>query len=378
MHPLLQHIDHLQTHRANDRQAALFPVGLFPSERFQPRWGYRRPDTNLFMTASVVFVLQSLRHRLSGAEQAIVGRITARAVAQYALFRNKDGLDTYNFWPPPQGDIASRHFANGWLLHRFDHFRIPDDIDDTALVYLTRPTNRHQMQWLHHKLAQHANGSTRQIQNTFTDYRALRAYSTWFGKTMPIEFDVCALSNLLLLLHRHQLPLNQHDTDSLAVIKSVVETGRFRSYAFRCAHNYARPALIIYHIARLMAEADPPALHPIRELLVAGAFAELAAIGSSVRACPDRLLLSTALLRLGASPPLLPRADPHMGWAEAPFFIAGLLSSFEQPALYGLASQPLTHIRWRCPAHELSLALEYEVWRGELENSKMPVGSMAG
>jgi hypothetical protein len=331
----------------------LTPAGLFPAFRYQPYWGYHRPDTNGFQTAATVLTLQAVRAQLPLEQQLIIDRISQRAAVAYGLFRNKDGLATYNFWPT----TPSRHFPHGLLLHRHNHFRIPDDIDDTALIYLTTDTDTTNLNWLKTKLIQHANGSNRLIQNTFPDWRHLQAYSTWFGKNMPVEFDACALSNLLLLIFRYDLPLNRHDQASLALLRAMIETSRYRTAPFRCAPNYVRTALIGYHLARLMAEADPPVLRPVRTQLIDGLWVELGK-STQKKQQPDRLLLSTALLRLGQRPPKLTLTDPHAGWAEAPFFVAGLLSSYENPFLRSVASHPLTHIRWRCPAHELALAVE--------------------
>ncbi len=339
----------------------LTPAGLFPACRFQPQWGYYRPDTNGFQTAATLLTLQTVRPLVEPDAQALIDRISERAAAAYALFRNKDGLATYNFWPTR----PSYHFPHGRLMHRFDHFRIPDDIDDTALIYLTTQPDRETLHWLKTKLTQHANGTGRQSKNTFPDWRHLRAYSTWFGKNMPIEFDACALANLLLLLGRYDLPLNQHDHDSLALLRSMIETERYRTAPFRCSPNYVRTAPIGYHLARLIAQTDPPALRPVRAQLIDGLWAELDKAKQKEQQ-PDWLLLSTALLYLGQRPPKLSFTDPHAGWVDTPFFVAGLLSSYENPVLQRFASHPLTHIRWRCPAHELALWLENCVFNEQL------------
>jgi hypothetical protein len=48
---------------------------------------------------------------------------------------------------------------------------------------------------------------------------------------------------------------------------------------------------------------------------------------------------------------------PPLGAGEA-FFIAGLLTAYENPLLYKLASSPLFHIQWTCEAHSLALLAE--------------------
>src|SRR5436190_1111061 len=100
-------------HRIADLQEK---SGLFPSVRRNATLRYQRADTNIFFTASTVFVLQNLRPQVADDTKAMIDRIQERAENAYELFRNKDGLTTYNFWPTR----PSKHFPNGYLFHRFE------------------------------------------------------------------------------------------------------------------------------------------------------------------------------------------------------------------------------------------------------------------
>ena len=328
-------------------------TGLFASVRSNPAIGYRRSDTNVFFTAITVFTLRQLRPSVSPDAQQLIDRISERAVTAYPLFRNKDGLNTYNFWPTR----PSRHFPNGYLFRHFDHFRIPDDIDDTAMVYLTTQPAAADLHWLQAKLAQHANGTTRQIRTTFADYRNLRAYSTWFGKNMGIDFDACALSNMLYCLYAHDLPLDQHGTDSLTYLRLVVESGRYVSEPFQCAPHYARTSLIIYHLTRLIAAFDPPQLSSIRPRLIADAYHLLTQATNRL----EQIVLATSLLRLGELPPLVDMVNIGQDFNTFHFFIAGLLTAYQQPGLRRWANQPIVQMRWQCEAHCWALVAEYVV-----------------
>ncbi|CAN5191790.1 hypothetical protein BH09BAC4_BH09BAC4_13410 [soil metagenome] len=328
--------------------------GLFPSVRSNATLKYRRADTNIFFTASTVFVLQKLRPHVNDGTKVLIDRIQERAENAYALFRNKDGLTTYNFWPTR----PSKHFPNGYLFHRFEHFRIPDDIDDTAMVFLTTNPSRTDQLWLQNKLSQHANRSQgRQIQNTYPDYRDLRAYSTWFGKNMGIDFDACALSNMLYCIYQFDLPRNQHDTDSLTYLRAIVESGRYVSEPFRCAPHYARTSLIIYHLARLIAAFNMPELEPIRPRLIADGQQKLVQATNRV----EQILLSTALLRLGEQAPKLSIDGIEQDFTTFNFFIAGLLTAYEQPLLRRFADRSIVQMRWQCEAHCWALVAEYVV-----------------
>lgn len=347
----LLHIAQLQS-----RGTPYFPEGIFPTYRSNPYVGYSRPDTTLFFSALVAFTLRSLREQLSADSAALVEQLTEKVVANYPNFRNKDGLDTYNFWMTK----PSRHFPNGHVFRHFEHFRIPDDVDDTALVYLTTQPTATQLAWLKNKLSQHANGTKQWIQNTYPEYRLLPAYSTWFGKKMYIEFDACVLSNLLYCLTTYRLPHDEYDTASYQYIRSVIETDRYIKEPFRCAHQYPRTPLIVYHVARLIAAHDPLLLRPIVPKLIADTHRLL----SQTTHPMDQVLLSTSLLRLGEKPPKL--AVERLGKADFEgfyFFIAGLLTAYEQPLLYQIAPNPLFHMRWTCEAHCWALLVEYDVLR---------------
>ncbi|WP_138477537.1 hypothetical protein [Dyadobacter bucti] len=334
-----------------------FPEGIFPAYRSNRIIGYKRPDTTIFFSAITSFTLQSIRKFTDSETQLRIDSICNKVVQNYPDFQNKDGLKTYNFWKTK----PSRHFPNGHIFRRFEHFRIPDDVDDTAFIYLTTEPDAEELLWLKQKLAVHANGSKQWIRNTHPEYKQLPAYSTWFGKNMYIEFDVSVLSNLLYCIFYYNLPLNEHDFASLEYIRSVIATNRYRKVPFRCAHQYPRTPLIIYHVSRLIAAFNPPALSEIRQKLITDTKELLKITGDPM----DKIILSSSLLRFGADSPRLEvehfSAKDFRGFY---FFIAGLLTAYENPLLYKLSVNPLFHMHWTCEAHCWALLAEYEaLWK---------------
>lgn len=332
-----------------------FPAGLFPNWRFHASLPYRRPDANVFCTAITVFTLHGIREGLAPETRKLVDEITEKATQAYPAYRNP-ARPTYNNYPArPDG-----HFTPGYVFHRFRHFRLPDDIDDTALVFLTKPHGRNEVLALKELLPRHANGTQRWAQNTLPAYRSLRAYSTWFGERMGIDLDVCALCNLFLLVLGENLPLNEWDEASLTFIREAVLLNDYRQRSFDVSHHYPRPALIFYHVARLLAACDPPPPHleGCREKLLTDGPVLLEEKKLDFF---DRVLLSTSLRRLGGEPPPLPQ--PADFWGEInryAFFIGCMLTPFERPGfLYRWAHHPFTHFRWSCPAHTLALWAEY-------------------
>lgn len=345
---ILNHIEALQSGGEE-----FFPPGLFPSYRVNSRIRYRRPDTNIFFSAISAFTLQSICPLLRDREASEqIESIHRKVVANYPAFQNKDGLKTYNFWRTKPSD----HFSNGYIFRHFEHFRIPDDVDDTAMVYLTSNPTSEELLWLKSKLAQHANGTKKWARNTYSEYAKLRAYSTWFGKNMYIELDACVLSNLLYCIYHYKLPFNEHDRDSLLYIRGVIESGRYKSEPFRCAHQYPRTPLIIYHVSRLIGAFEPMLLTRVKNELVETSFRLL----SEDLHPMDRVLLSTSLLRLGYNPaPIIVENYTSQDFKGFWFFIAGLLTAYEFSSLYRLADSEWFHMKWECEAHCWVLLAEY-------------------
>jgi hypothetical protein len=261
-----------------------FPEGIFPSYRQNKYLLYKRPDTNIFYTATIVFILNQIKHKLSEKSQNFIEEITAKAIKNYPNFQNKDGLKTYNFWQTK----PSNHFSNGFIFRHLDHFRIPDDIDDTALIYLTLPHKKEAVLWLKEKLKLHTAPSAQPPPAPKGEFKtgALKknpplgvrggwggeangaVYSTWFGKNMPIEFDVCALCNLMYLFEKHQLSHNAYDEAVFVFLREVILEEKYIKNPFEVAHNYVTTPLIIYHYARLLGDFEINQLEICREKLI--------------------------------------------------------------------------------------------------------------
>ncbi len=334
---------------------AHFSAGLFPAFRSNKTIFYHRPDTTIFFSAIIAFTLQRLRPYLSPDNQEVVDNIVHKVQHNYPDFQNKDGLKTYNFWKTK----PSQHFPNGYIFKHFDHFKIPDDVDDTAMIYLTTKPSEQELLWLKNKLSLHANLSKIKILNTYPEYKNLHAYSTWFGKNMYIEFDVCVLANLLYCIYEHKLPLNQNDTDSIDYIRQCIESDRYLTAPFRVAHQYPRTVAIVYHVSRLIGTFHISALAPLRTKIIEDTQKLLRQPQSFL----DEVVLHISLMRLGVSDlkSLHIPDDVENQFDGFFFFIAGLLTAYQNPLLYNMASLPLFHIRWQCEAHCWALLAEYEV-----------------
>jgi hypothetical protein len=190
-------------------------------------------------------------------------------------------------------------------------------------------------------------------------------YSTWFGKNMPIEFDVCALCNLMYLFEKHQLPYNEYDEAVFTFLREVILQEKHITNTFEVAHNYATTPLIIYHYARLLGDFKIKQLEICREKLIqktiellAGRYAA-AGEPHNERIEMNKVILEIALLKLDKEHKLTNYQLPVTN-NQSPFtyFIAGLLSSYKNPFLYFFAPMKITQMEWKCEAHDLALLLE--------------------
>ena len=340
-----------------------FPEGIFESFRENNILHYRRPDTNVFFTTITVFTLNSIKENLSQTSQTLIEKITEKAIGTYPLFQNKDGLNTYNFFQTK----PSQHFPHGNILHKLNHFKIPDDIDDTSMVFLTKQFSKEEAIVLKDKLVKHSNGYTQTIENTFEEYKTLKAYSTWFGKKMYIEFDACALSNMIYCLLSYDVALDQHGEDAVKYLQQIILSNQYINQSFRVAHHYVRTPIIMYHIARLMAKFRIEALEVCRKKLVADMLNYLKRPNLALM---DRILIETSLLRFNISFEKTELVDFSKEiFTGFYFFIAGLLTAYENPILYKIASSKIFHINWTCEAHCWALLAEWMTISSQKDSS---------
>lgn len=344
---ILQKIASLQSN--GDRY---FAEGLFPTYRFHLYLPGIQPDNSIFSTASTVFTLQNLMPYFSDKEKAIAHSICEKAIARYEDYRNKDGLKTYNFWKTD----GSPHFPNGWLLSKLKSVRIPDDVDDTALIYMTKPSPKEDVKWLQEKLKLHANLASRQIQNTFPEYKDIKAYSTFFGKNMYIEFDACVLCNLLLLFYRNGIEMDECGKASIEYLADIVKTDKHIKYPFYTAGSYPQTIVILYHYARLLGEFEVEGLSGLKGKIIS----DLKNQSKNVKPML-KLMAQTALMKLDALNDDTLGLPLDYDFGNFYYYHAGMLTAIETPLARKLAKHQFVHLKYRCEAHHWALILEHEV-----------------
>lgn len=362
---LLNRIEKLQV-----TSDGVFPKGSFPSYRTYALNKFReKADMNPFYTALITMSLKDIRPKLSISQQQIVDRIVNNAMPSYRKYENRKGKGTYNFWPTD----TPRIFPNGGWMNLFDKRQaLPDDMDDTVMVLLAMGASDSTAKKIHRYMQAFTNKSGRHVNNNSKKYRNIDAYSTWFGKIVPVEFDICVLSNILYFTQRYDLPWTSSDSASLELIEKILASKEHVNSPLYLAPQYGKLPLILYHLARLMSFKKIPSLELFRNQLIHEAEVELKKADHFM----DAVILSTALLKWGVAPAsesIYTAASIEELIEERPyyFFIANMGSMLPEPYKHLLVETGIGKFYYDCDAYNNLLVLEYLVWKNQLSDSQI-------
>ncbi len=355
---LLRRIEHLQ-----ERETGIFPKGSIPSYRMYAHNKDRfKADINPFFTGLVSFTLQDIKPQLSIYQQHLANQIIDNANPVFSKFQNnKNKLPTYNFWPTDTPQI----FPNaGWMNLLNKSQSLPDDMDDTVIILMAMQANDSVAKLVHQLMQKHANNGKKLVKNTFKEYQHLGAYSTWFGKKMPIEFDISVLSNLLYFVQYYELEWSAADSASLYLIEDAVQTRKHINNANYISPHYAKASIVFYHLSRLMSIKPIPALEVHKPQLINEALDLFKQSNSFM----ERILLSTSLLKWGAKPPTI-QISPNKDLTSLiedesfAFFIANMGTIYPNYLKKFLTQSKLGTFYYYSPAYNNILVLENLVWQ---------------
>lgn len=328
---------------------------LLPSVRHNRWLRLSRNDNTLFFSSSAAFVLMNYKSQLTEEQQLQVKRICSRIIGLYPQFKNPNRF-SWNFWSRQ----PRQWFPGGWVLHQFKHFDLPDDVDSSAMVLLTNGSSREEVLAFHDLLARHANTVNLIMLNGVPMFRELPFYSTWLGDKMPIELDVCVLSNLMYLFSLHQIPLNEHDSATLKVLKTVILTGQYFKSPFRIAPEYPRTSIILYHLARLSGRFPLLFDRQVTDKLLNDI--QLHCKSSYDM---DRLLCESAMGLLGKAhwvrDPLVMDSSEIRITNDNYWFTAGFLSIYGNSVIQKMAPFSCFHYRYYSPAFQMVLWVEHQL-----------------
>lgn len=360
-------LDELQQEQV--KESSVFPAGSFPSwRRYALNGNVEKADVNPFFTGLIDFTLLNVSPHLNTSQQQQVQQIRANCRQIYPKFLNRSGRPTYNFWTTD----TPRIFPNGGWLNWFNKQQaLPDDADDTVILLMAQQSSDSVAKWVHQLLREYANGKQQKIRNTYVQFRQLPAYSTWFGKKMPVDFDICVMTNILYFIQHHQLPWNDADSASLQWIEHIIANDDYLKNPAYVSPHYQRVPVILYHLARLMEMKPIPELEKHKAKLIQEAIKQL----TQTRNFLDAVILHTALLRWGIeynSQQLIQFKDWSRQLKEGPFefFVANMSSMLPGTLKSTLDKAALGKFYYLCPGYHYALVLENLIWQKKVKNIK--------
>lgn len=347
---------------AADQVAAdsFYYAGMFPSHRYygHPR-GKMKHDNNVFFTGLIAMTLGEMQDQFHNADSVLCRNIRAKACATFPYFRHKSGRSTYNFWRTNPSMV----FPNSGFLNLFKKWHsLPDDIDDTSILLLAMEADSATARATKRLMEQHANTVSYGIKNTFKKYRDIPAYSTWFGKSMPIDFDACVLANTLYFMHHYNMAGGRFDSATVRLLAAFIQNREYMTHPAYISPHYARSPVLIYHFARLIGRYPIPELAQHRGVLVADAKQLLAQTSDDM----DRVILSTALLWLGEPAPEIDLGKVRTD-GDFVFFVAGFNSLLPDFGKKTFSGYHLISYYYKCPAYNKVLLLQHHLLRASLK-----------
>jgi hypothetical protein len=334
-----------------------FPPGIFPSTRlYAYNKNNSKNDPNVFFTGLIVHTLKKYQKQCTPYQQGLIQQIVKDGLSSVGLFKNKSGRDTYNFWRTDTPQI----FPNAGWLNSFDKSQsLPDDFDDSVILLWAQEVTKERAAVIHDTMQLYANTKVKTVKNSLPTFKNLPAYSTWFGKKMPIDFDMAVLCNVLSFVNAYDLQWTASDSASLQLITTAIDNKWHLNKADFIAPHYAKPSVIMYHIARLLTAGNQQNI----QTLIALKPTLLKQTDSLLAISKDPLeaiLLNTARVHFGGIPndvfQTLDQAAIEQ--SKYPFFIANMASMLPSPIKRPLSKLAFAKFEYRCPAYNLALLWE--------------------
>ena len=345
------------------KQDGEFYAGMFPGHRQSAGFPHNyQPDNNIFFTAITAFTLKSIAPQLGYDDKIKASQVIKNTAAAYPHYRNTNGKPFYSFWPTNAPILPNAYFINrlsGILAQG-------DDADNSVMILLSAEDNESDNKALKEKLIQVSNLKKRKINSTFKKYRNIPAYSTYLGEKMHPDFDFAVQCNILYFNFEKKLPLVKEDSATIYLLSEILKNREYVKRPVYISPSYVKPSILIYHIARLMGAFDIDLLQLYNKQLIEDAN-KLLVNATNIM---DRIILRTALLRLGAkvSDLTINTIPDFEKTDQAQFVFFQARAAFAQPT-------PIKQIflHWNyliysfyCPTYNKALWLEYLV----LKNTK--------
>lgn len=331
---------------------SFYHAGQFPSQRLSAGERKTVEDNNIFFTALINYTLQKIKDSLSENDQMRADSILFKSKETYKYYRSRNGDITCNFYQiHPECP-----FPNTRLISKVKKFRLPDDLDDTSIIYLSLQTSDSLNEALRQKINCQS-GSSKKIRSTFKKYRSSKAYRTWFAQRMKQDLDVCVMANVLLFVFEKKLELDSVATQTIDLLKRIIHEDEHLKHEHLVSTHYQSSSIILYHLARLIQRADHPELNKLRKCIIEDLYDLLEQTDNHM----EQVILLTSLHRLNEQTGFSLNLDDirrdmnSFFWFKANPFCG---SSVVVKRLVGQSN--FLHFKYKCEAYYWSLVLELQ------------------
>lgn len=326
----------------------LFATGIFPSYRFQSKGKERFADDNIFFSGIIAMRLMRLEDKIPEASKNKVKLLLENVRYASKAYENKYGRISYNFWQTK----PVKQFPNDPKLSKKTRYHIPDDADDSAILFLVNNKSKEQVSALKKMIEENIPGKKRKIHNTLAQFRTLPAYSTWLGDRMPPEFDFCVMTNILYVFSKYNLLYSPNDWSTISYVRESLVDGYLVNKSYRVSPQYKTETACLYHLAFLLSAHPVVGLKEIKPELIKRLHEKLLQATTKGEA----KLLVSALLYLDEKIPenyQYPTDDTPF-----PFFYANLASVTPNPFNGAMSKSKAFNYPYECKAWEMMVELE--------------------
>lgn len=336
-----------------------FVSGSFISFRQHANSNNLKLDNNVFYTALVAYTLQELKPYLTAEEKAMADSIISRAAKSYKHYINNKGRLSYNFW---RTDSDNNFFPNDIILNLFrKKLKLPDDLDDTGIILAASNVDSATAAIAHDSMQQYINGNNIIIKNTYSKYKNVSAYSTWYGKKMPIDFDFGVHCNILSFVNKYNLQWTKADSATYDLLLKMIDEKLHVTNPKYISPYYSYTPVLLYHVARLMQTKNLPELEKKKQQIIDDALVELSSSENTLY----KTLLATTLIKLGVKAPEIiidsSMVNGSLNTDEFVYYTGHLFGHLNNGIKKIASNMKATEYKWFCSAFNDCLLLEYLV-----------------
>lgn len=331
---------------------SFYKKGVFPSVMSIKLFNNEYLDNNIFFTAITTYTLGAIVCDFSQDERSIFTILKSNSMDAFVSYNNANKKLTYNFYP----NFPDTPFAGLGKFSQWGLLRLPDDLDDTSMIYLSLESSRKKNIELK-KLMELQATKRKKVVSTLEKYQKSKVYKSWFVTKMRQDIDVCVICNVLLFVKKKELSFSMVDDDSLDFICDVISNDYHVDSPNIVSPHYKHIAIILYHVTRLLVEIDHEKLNKLREKLIGDIKMQYGNANNTI----EKIILLSSLFRLGQEQPFkLPYDIFEEDVANFPWFYSDPLYGANIKLKKVLGKKHFFKSYYTCKAYYLTLFLELE------------------